>query len=603
MMIKTMKTGKKRFGHKNLIRNMQFRERMLLIYVIGGIIPFLITIFYINNRNKDTMVAQTEKAQAEEITLICSSIEESMHVAEDVSMHIISDEKVKQIVSRVEQKDYTSREEFEQDCLALDFIDDYLVNFKEEISSVKIYVENQTVISNKYISSMDPGYGIEKEWYQSTEDYGGEPYWTSLGARDDKNIALNRAILNEKGEGVGALQVLLQMDPLEERLNKQDVNTMLLYGDNDRVVSNFDSRRNLDFVYQKLAEMQKDKASFLVEKEVKNFLVTYEKILPSKTKEFFTVASIQDYQKLITNYTRTSMISLLMAIIGMAFSLVLIFIFAGMFGNRIKKLREQMHLVATGEYEAVEPIEGMDEVGQLYQELEQMIQDIKELTVRVSDEKVQKEKLHTRQKEVEFKMLASQINPHFLYNTLETIRMKAKINKEDEIEELVKMLAKIMRRNIQVEDRMVTLGSEIELLENYLVIQKYRFGDRIQSEVIVEDDVNTECEVVPLIIQPFVENAFVHGLESKDENGLLTVHIFKEKNDIIIEVKDNGAGIDFYRLNEIRKGLKQGKSIEEGHIGINNVNQRLRILYGEDHGVSIESERGKGTCVTISFPS
>ena len=99
-----------------------------------------------------------------------------------------------------------------------------------------------------------------------------------------------------------------------------------------------------------------------------------------------------------------------------------------------------MHLVANGEYEAVEPIEGMDEVGQIYQELERMVGDIKGLTNRISDEKVQKEKFHTKQKEAEFKMLASQINPHFLYNTLETIRMKAKINQEPEIEELVKML-------------------------------------------------------------------------------------------------------------------------------------------------------------------
>ena len=153
-------------------------------------------------------------------------------------------------------------------------------------------------------------------------------------------------------------------------------------------------------------------------------------------------------------------------------------------------------------------------------DLEQMMQDIQKLTTKVVDEQVQKEKLHTKQKEVEFKMLASQINPHFLYNTLETIRMKAKINKEPEIEELVKKLAKIMRRNIQVGDQMVSLQSEITLIEDYLVIQNYRFGDRIHSKVIVDDNVDTSIMVIPLIMQPFVENAFAHGLESKENDEI-----------------------------------------------------------------------------------
>lgn len=121
------------------------------------------------------------------------------------------------------------------------------------------------------------------------------------------------------------------------------------------------------------------------------------------------------------------------------------------------------------------------------------------------EEKVQKEKMHTRQKEVEFKMLASQINPHFLYNTLETIRMKARVNHQPEIEDLVKMLAKIMRRNIQVSHKLVSLQSEIELIDNYMRIQDYRFGDRIHSEIVVDDDVDMTQEVMPLIIQPFVE--------------------------------------------------------------------------------------------------
>ena len=160
-----------------------------------------------------------------------------------------------------------------------------------------------------------------------------------------------------------------------------------------------------------------------------------------------------------------------------------------------------MHRVAQGEYDKVEALEGEDEIGELYRELENMATDIRELTEHMVEEQVQKEKIHTKQKEVEFKMLASQINPHFLYNTLETIRMKAVVNKQPEITDLVKMLAKILRYSIQATAQSKTLASEIQMVQYYLKIQDYRFGDRITSEVIVDDDVNTEIPVMPLIIQ------------------------------------------------------------------------------------------------------
>ena len=269
------------------------------------------------------------------------------------------------------------------------------------------------------------------------------------------------------------------------------------------------------------------------------------------------------------------MISIGVVIIGLIIAIGLMAMFSVMFGNRINMLRRQMHYVAAGQYGRLEPIEGTDEAAQIYQELVQMAEDIKSLTTRVVEEQLQKERLHTKQREVEFEMLASQINPHFLYNTLETIRMKAKIDKEPEIEELVKMLAKIMRRNLRVGNQMVTLASEIELLENYLFIQNYRFGDRICSEVIVEETVDTQIPVIPLIIQPFVENAYMHGLESKEDGGLLQVYIAQKQGSIIIEIRDNGTGIDYYKLSEIRRALRNGEGMKKGHIGISNVNQRL----------------------------
>ena len=288
--------------------------------------------------------------------------------------------------------------------------------------------------------------------------------------------------------------------------------------------------------------------------------------------------------------------------ISLIVSVLMIVWFSGSFGMRLKALRRQMFLVANGRYEAVEPIGGNDEIAEIYGELEKMMGDIQDLTTNIVREKVQKEKLHTRQKEVEFKMLASQINPHFLYNTLETIRMKARINGQKEIEDLVKMLAKILRRNIQVSNQMVSLGSEIELTEIYLKIQEYRFGDRIVSQVIVDPEVDLEMKVMPLIIQPFVENAFVHGLEALSGQGKLIVEITRNEKDVIIYVRDNGVGMPYYKLGDLRHILNSGDNVDQTHIGINNVNQRLRIQYGDQYGVQIDSSEADGTTVELHIP-
>lgn len=130
-----------------------------------------------------------------------------------------------------------------------------------------------------------------------------------------------------------------------------------------------------------------------------------------------------------------------------------------------------------------------------------MIDSIQELMNNVIKERVQKEQVNARQKEVEFKMLASQINPHFLYNTLETIRMQARIHNQPDIEELAKMLAKIMRRNIQVSNTLQPLKSELKLVEYYLKIQDYRFHDRIHYRIETEGDIEP-LKVMPLLIQP-----------------------------------------------------------------------------------------------------
>lgn len=585
-------------------KNIGFRERMLLIYIIGGIIPFVVATLYMNHRSRDLILDQNKKAQQEEVSLICSGIEESMKVATDVGNQIYEDGAVRNIITKIAQKEYRDTEEFTEDCIGMQFIDKYLQYYKEEIYDIKIYVKNETIASNRYFSYSGGGDMQKLKWYLPTCYQNGGSYWSYYfdETEGENMIQVTRSIQDSYGTTIAVLAVRLSPERTTKKVIDRKENSLLLFSTDDVVATNFDISNENKFLITGLKKIHTTSGTRIMKRDVRDYLVTYQRIYPDSTNSFYTVVRVQDSQTLLANFLQTNFISIATVIGGLILSIGLIVLFSNMFGKRIKLLREQMHLVAIGRHNEVVPIEGKDEAGQLYQELEQMMHDIQKLTSKVVEEQVQKEKLHTKQKEVEFKMLASQINPHFLYNTLETIRMKAKINNEPEIEDLVKKLAKIMRRNIQVGDQLVTLKSEIELIENYLVIQNYRFGDRINSEVIVDEDVGLDILVIPLIMQPFVENAFAHGLESKDDGGFLKIHVQQKDEEIYIEIKDNGVGMNYYRLGKIRKAIRERSGSETGHIGISNVNQRITILYGEPYGVSIQSEEGRGTTVTVHFP-
>jgi two-component system sensor histidine kinase YesM len=157
-----------------------------------------------------------------------------------------------------------------------------------------------------------------------------------------------------------------------------------------------------------------------------------------------------------------------------------------------------------------------------------------------------------------------------------------------------------MRRNIEVGDKLVTLQSEIDLVEYYLKIQKYRFGDKITYGIEIRCDIN-KYKIMPLIIQPIVENAFVHGLESKEGSGEICI-LIEEQENLIIHVQDNGVGIEGAILYKIRENLSNDEELDRTSIGLSNVNQRIKLLYGERYGIIISSTKDIGTCVDIILP-
>lgn len=201
-----------------------------------------------------------------------------------------------------------------------------------------------------------------------------------------------------------------------------------------------------------------------------------------------------------------------------------------------------------------------------------------------------------------FKMLASQINPHFLFNSLESIRMEAHIRRQDDIAEAVWLLSTLLRSSLEAGNGSIPLSEELERVRCYLDMQKFRYEDRLEYRLMSDPDLE-EMSVPPLIIQPLVENSIIHGLDNREEGVTVTVEISRVPKGAKVKVSDNGAGITPERLAGIRAELAESIHEQESErIGIRNVNDRLVLLYGGPSALNIESKLGQGTVITFYIP-
>lgn len=288
---------------------------------------------------------------------------------------------------------------------------------------------------------------------------------------------------------------------------------------------------------------------------------------------------------------------------------IMIHIFTRYFTNRVNTLRQQMHKASTQDYELIDSFHGHDELSQAFEDLQVMVQNIKEQEAKTYEAQLKEQELLIRQQEMEFKMLASQINPHFLYNTLETIRMKALTAGDKEAATATKLLGKSMRYVLEnTGTSYTTLKEELDHLDAYMEIQRLRFGDRVQYKKNVEDGLElSKYNILPLLLQPMVENAIIHGMEEVEEGGKIVLSIYTrqtgERKLLMIDVDDNGCGMDEVTLGRLRKDIEVRDMSRSKSIGLYNINQRMKLHYGDGYRIHIYSEPGQGTRIRLIIPT
>lgn len=310
---------------------------------------------------------------------------------------------------------------------------------------------------------------------------------------------------------------------------------------------------------------------------------------------YYEVRGIQQsraaYQTFFMNLVRFSLL-------GMGLLLLLVIILSyyiprsiTMPITRISRVTDQ---VAKGNLSVRAAAESGAEARMLSDSLNAMIDKINELLDQVTTEQI-------RLRKAEFELLQAQINPHFLYNTLDTIVWLAEAGDQKRVVSMVGNLSDFFRTSLNQGKDIISIREELAHVRSYLEIQQVRYQDILRYEITVPEDLY-EYKIPKITIQPLVENALYHGIKNKRGQGMITITGKSKENGFVLYVRDNGIGMTQERLKEVRAGIQKLSYTGKEIYGLYNVNERIRLNFGETYGISIESTYGEGTCVSISLP-
>ncbi|WP_340388621.1 sensor histidine kinase [Paenibacillus sp. FSL E2-0151] len=263
------------------------------------------------------------------------------------------------------------------------------------------------------------------------------------------------------------------------------------------------------------------------------------------------------------------------------------------------RLKHHMIRVEQGDFSQRVAHFSSDEFGQISRGFNRMMEEIHRLFNEVF-------LLGIQEREAELSALQSQMNPHFIYNTLESINMMAIRQKHAEVSDMVTALGKLLRYTIDKVDRMVPLGEELAFVQSYVRIQQVRYDGKLEIIYDIEEAI-TEYLIPKLVLQPLVENAVYHGIEGQENGGVIWVSALKFDHELLISVRDNGKGMAQAKIDELNESISKQPSNEAlrchagDSLGLNNIAQRLRLMYGEGGSLSIDGSPGQGLVVTISI--
>lgn len=582
--------------------NAKVQRQFLLIFLLIVAVPLLaIGLFLLILSKQELKERYLEQIDADNVRVRSIMLDATMN-AYNISEQLASDTELLTLLNR----DYETIRDKIQYLDSYHGLDQALAS-TASISHLTIYTPNETLGNYSYYQTFS-SHDKNSRWYDKAQK-SAAPFWQIHLRTDDYSnlyweLTLYRRLPLVRSGEFAVLQLSMSDNYLRNRIENTEFTTYISIN-RDPMFYSSDRKSRGNTVPCKLDYSK----SFLHDNDIlhladgNSYIGSISTLAPYLSDDTLYIISIN--KMALHRIRSTTFHYALLVLVGFLVPCLLFILFSRYFSSRVVALRNAMHQVGSGDYNIIDHFHGNDELAEAFADLKQMIADIQKKEALVYQAELNEQKLLNQQQQMEFKMLSSQINPHFLYNTLETIRMKAFAAGNRDVANAIKLLGKSLRYVLEnTGTSSTTLDKELAYINTYLSIQKIRFGDRVSYSIDTQPGLNlSEYQILPLLLQPIVENAFSHGLENTEEKGEIHVSIQEESDAFLcITITDNGIGMTEEELENLRIRVQTMDMTRTRSIGLSNIHQRIRLRYGPEYGIRFISAPGEGTSVILKLP-
>lgn len=571
----------------HVMNDMSLKRKLILMYLLCVLLPIFLTDGFILS----IIIRAERSAKQQEIQNISEAIKYSLETRVEDAVHLVRNIYGNRYVNEFVEKEDSTPLEYYNNYLMLMRDSLYETGVKSGSFCAVIYADNPTIVNGGYFQRIEKA--LDEEWYQAILESGLDvilyPYYdNALGIQTQKRLSvIQKMDYYNKGKSKNVLKVDLDYSAIIQSIVNSHYPAEVYVCTEDKILFSNDGRGGIGMPFEPMREDIIKKAGSARKMNLYGQSWTvYVMDVPVTTVQLIKEHYLLIFALLFLNI------------------LVPVLFMQGFRRSFVLRLQVLGKVFDEQESEQLQPLPeamGEDEIGILMRSYNHMAERINELIETVYKEKLREQEMDIARQKAELLALHSQINPHFLFNALESIRMHSVIKKEYETAEMVERLALMQRQNVVWGSDAVQISEEIRFAEAYLELQKYRFGERLSYKIDIEKD--CESITIPrLTLVTFVENACVHGIEGKMTPGWIFVRGSRDNEELRLEIEDTGVGMpagQVYELQEKMNHVHIGQLKENGRVGILNACLRLRMTMGDAVRFQLESEENAGTIVTI----
>ncbi len=594
------------------IRNSHIQSRLMVAFIVLSFIPSLITGALSYDKSSQAIKTKISTYSTDLLAQIRQNVSRELLRLEYDSIEIMFMSDVQSALLH-----YDELSEWDKMTLELK-LRDKLVNkfsFLHDVSDVVLYTNKlDKIVAYGSTGSNVLNYqeSYMNELLKDCDELKGAPVWRPSNIHDEVhfiNLLVNK---NDNREGVNLARTVRDMESGEPigyiliRTNERylskiyetidahkqkvfivsDAGTIASSNTPDLITGEAYQDQELMKAIQNSIEKGKNSFNYTLDQK---YLAVFSK---AEQADWYIVGLIP-YAYLNEESRRIGIFSIAVGLICFLLSILLSLIISRSISVPLKNMVHTMQLVKEGDLSVVIEDQSQDELSEVANHFDEMLKEIKDLLETTKIQEKEKRK-------AELLALQAQINPHFISNTLNSIKWMASIQGAENIEKLIYSLIQMLNASIGKNDKSITLEEELEYLKNYIVIQEFRYYDKFKVKFDIDEE-TLHFKLLRFLLQPILENAIIHGIEPLEGQGFILIKAFRDGEDFKITVTDNGVGFTQKRMNEV---LQEPTKKVDGFcgIGISNVNDRIKMVYGDRYGVKIQSFENIYTTIEISLP-